>query len=49
MAVGVEPSKLPNLQRILLNEALKKVAWMTGKPAPVLPEIAKPVVIARNQ
>lgn len=49
IAVGVDPSKLPNLQRQLLNKALGLTAQLTGRPAPRLPEIKAPSSIARNQ
>lgn len=49
IAVGVEPSKLPNLQRQLLGKALQLAAQLTGHPAPRLPEIKAPSYIARNQ
>lgn len=49
VAVGVERSKLPNLQRQLLNQALSLAAKLTGKPPPRLPEIRPPAFIARGQ
>ncbi len=46
---GHFPADLPGIQAKLLKEAIELAARISGRPAPRLPEIARPAVIARSQ